>query len=353
MEQEKQNLLEMIDRPAFLVCSGIITQVNELAKHRLIQVGAPIRELILHHWDTYEAFQEGCLYLTIHIGTIPCGATVTRQPDGDVFLLDRDFDQYQLQALALAAQQLRIPLSNVMPVADCLFPNLADGSAEKEQAAQITRGLFQLMRLISIMSDAERYSSLQEPRMENTELNSFIREIFEKADTVLDITGVKIRYTGLDKGVFSLIERECLERAVYNLLSNAVKFAPKDSFIQASLTRSGNLLRLTIEDQGDGIASHVQGSLFHRYLREPAIEDSRFGLGLGMTLVRSAAALHEGTVLVDHSGGTRVTLTITIRKTIPGMLHSPALRIGDYTGGRDIGLLEFSELLPPTEYDQV
>ena len=100
------------------------------------------------------------------------------------------------------------------------------------------------------------------------------------------------------------------------------------------------------------IADHVQGSLFHRYMREPAIEDSRFGLGLGMTLVRSAAAIHGGTVLLEQKDGTQVAMTIAIRKQPPGSLRSPKLRIGDYTGGRDIGLLEFSDSLPVHSYEE-
>ena len=122
--------------------------------------------------------------------------------------------------------------------------------------------------------------------------------------------------------------------------------------MEVKLTSNGKMARLTVEDHGDGIAHHVQGTLFHRYMREPAIEDSRFGLGLGMTLVRTAAALHGGTVLLEQAGGTRVTMTMAIHKTAPQELRSPILRLGDYAGGRDLGLLEFSDSLPTDCYEQ-
>ena len=351
MEQDKQNLLEMIDRPAFVVQDGIITNCNQMAKNRQIPIGKPIENLIPENCDAYQKYQGGILYLTLQIGWIRCGATVTRQEDCDVFLMDRDADKEQLQALALAAQQLRTPLSNVMVLADCLLPDLQE-DGQKEKAGQMIRALFQLMRLVSNMADAERYAVLESPRYENTELCSFFRDITEKANTSLEETKRAIHFSTTESKIFTCIDRERMERAVFNLLANAVKFSPEESCVEVTLSRSGKMACLTVEDRGDGIASHVKSSLFHRYMREPAIEDSRFGLGLGMTLVRSVAANHGGTVLLEPTGGTKVALTMAIRKDTSGMLRTPVMRIGDYTGGRDQGLLEFSETLPPSAYNE-
>jgi len=348
---EQENLLNMIDRPAFLVCDGIITERNEMAKNRQIALGTSIGELMPEGCDAYKNYTGGILYLTLQIGWIQCGATVIRQNSHDIFLLDRDADQAQLQTLSLAAQQLRIPLSNVMTLADRLFPDLKDPT-QKDQAAKMRQCLFQLMRLIGNMADAERYTGLDAPSYENTELCGFFREIFEKADTSLCNTNVAVRFSCPSTPVFTMADRERLERAVYNLISNAVKFSKPGSYVTGTLTVNGKMACLTVEDQGDGIAAHVQGTLFHRYMREPAIEDSRFGLGLGMTLVRSAAAIHGGTVLLEQKKGTRVAMTIALRKQSPGILHSPTLRIGDYAGGRDLGLLEFSESLPASNYQE-
>lgn len=351
MEQEIQSILEMIDRPAFTVCDGIITNYNQLAKNRLIPLGKPVAELMPDGCEAYQNYTGGILYLTLQIGWIFCGATVVRQNGQDIFLLDRDADQAQLQTLSLAAQQLRVPLSNVMTIADCLFPELSDG-VQKEQAAQMRKALFQLMRLISNMADAERYTGLDAPTYENTELCSFLKEIFEKANTSLCDTKVTVQFSCPSKPIFTIADRERLERAVYNLISNAVKFSKPGSYVTGKLTLTGKTACLTVEDQGDGIAPHVQGSLFHRYMREPAIEDSRFGLGLGMTMVRTAAAIHGGTVLLEQKEGTKVAMTLAIRKQPPGPLRSPKLRIGDYAGGRDIGLLEFSDTLPASSYEK-
>ena len=113
----------------------------------------------------------------------------------------------------------------------------------------------------------------------------------------------------------------------------------------------GSGIRLTVEDNGSGIAEAVRSTVFRRYLRQPGIEDSRYGLGLGLAIVRTAAANHGGTVLITPSkeGGSRITMTLAIRQTEDTSLHSPLLR-PDYTGGFDHALVELSDCLGPDHY---
>jgi K+-sensing histidine kinase KdpD len=128
-----------------------------------------------------------------------------------------------------------------------------------------------------------------------------------------------------------------------------MKFSQAGSTIHVQFSHSGNLLRLSIEDQGSGIGEGIIRSVFHRYLRQPNIEDSRHGLGLGMVLVRNTAMDHGGTVLIDQpeGTGTRVTLTLAIRQE-NARLRQNILR--PVAGGYNPQLIELSQVLPPELY---
>ena len=143
-----------------------------------------------------------------------------------------------------------------------------------------------------------------------------------------------------------------LNQILLNILSNAIKFTPKGGTVTAKLTRSGRMLRLSVTDSGSGIAQSVRSSVFSRYLRQPALEDSRYGIGLGMVLIRTAAAHHGGAVLIDQpeGAGTRITMTMSIRQSKQATLRSNVLRV-DYAGERDHGLIELSECLPTELYE--
>ena len=206
-----------------------------------------------------------------------------------------------------------------------------------------------MLRLIGNMSDAGRIPPAS--RQETTDIGALFSEIFEKAAALAETAGVTIRYQGPEQSVLCLADREQLERAVLNLISNALKFAPSGGNLDASLTKRGKMLRFSIRDNGPGFAQNLLGSVYNRYLRQPCIEEGRNGLGLGMVLVRSAAASHGGAVLIDQpeGGGARVTMTIAIRQSTSGTLRSPILRV-DYAGEQDHALVELSDCLPAELY---
>lgn len=348
MEEQKEALgmLDLMIRPVFCVKEKKIVKVNPAAGKLFLSPGAEIQELLLTGKEEYAAFTEGCLYLTLNISGQPLGASVVRMEDMDVFLLEQDSDQGELRSLALAARELREPLSNIIISAERLGPQ-ANPEAN-EQIARLNRGLYQMLRIIGNMSDAGRCAA---SRQETKNICSVLQEIFDKAQALVAHTGLTLSYEGLWESIYCLVDTEQLERAVLNTLSNAMKFTPKGGTIHAQLTRQGRMLRLSIQDSGSGIAEEILGSVFTRYLRQPAIEDSRHGIGLGMVLIRTAAANHGGTVLIDQPEGlgTRVTITLAIRQSDGSMLRSNVLHV-DYTGERDHALVELAECLPPELY---
>lgn len=350
MEVKKDicGMLDLMVRPVFCVKDNQIVYGNSAAQALLLTPGTDIRTLLMTGQEEYAAFQNGCLYLKLALSSKGCGASVSKLEQYDVFLLDQETDDSELRAMALAARELRDPLTSIMISAERLL-SLADPQA-KEHSARLNRGLHQLLRIIGNMSDAGRCSCISP--QEYRDLSAMFQEIFEKAQCLVQHTGIRLTFQGLSQEILGLADAEQLERAVFNILSNAIKFTPKGGSIAATLTRHGHQLRLSITDSGSGIAEHVRRELFHRYLRQPGIEDGRCGIGLGMVLIRAAAANHGGTVLVDQPGktGTRVTMTLAIRQSSDNILCSPIMRV-DYAGERDHGLIELADCLPANLYE--
>lgn len=348
-----KELLELMTQPAFWVQSGVISYVNQAAANYMITPGTPVADILAGGSEEYAAFQGGCLYLTLRIDTQSYGASVTRIDGQDIFRLDSFSDTPELQSMALAAQALRDPLTNLMVCVNRLLPNLnsKEDPAAQQQAAHINQSLHQMLRLIGNMSDAARYTAEAPLRYVCRDICAILQEIFDKASALSEQTGVTLCFENYPEAISCMIDEERLERAVYNLISNAMKFTPAGGTIRAKLTRRENRLMFTVEDTGSGIPAHLRNNVFSRYLRQPNIEEGRQGIGLGMVMVRAAAAAHGGTVLIDQSEekGTRVTMTLTIRKPNSANFRSPQLNV-DYAGEYDHCLTELAEILPVDVY---
>ena len=349
----RNEMLELLQQPAFLVQNGIIIQCNQAAELLLIEPGTAVSTLLGSGAVEYEQFDGGCLYLPVKLPGHQLGASVTRLQDQDIFTLDPDTDQPELRAMALAARDFREPLGGVLTLAERLFPLLEEnGTVEiQNQIAQMNQRLYQMLRMVVNMSDVSRYHSERQPKLICQDICAVLDEIFDKASHLVSTAGLTLQYDGLREPVVCLIDEEKLERAVYNILSNSIKFTAPGGTIRASLTKRDNRLCLSIQDSGSGIPRSVMGNIFTRYQRQPGLEDGRYGLGLGMALVRAAATAHEGAVLITHpaEGGTRITMTLAIRQSDGTLLRSNVLRV-DYAGERDHGLLELSDALPFEPY---
>lgn len=346
--------LELMGQPAFCVKDGTVLAANAAAEQRLLRADMNIQDIVTQNRDAYETLTDGTLFLKIAAENLQYNACVTRTKEYDIFTIQETEEDLQLQVLSLAAQQLRIPLSNMMSVTDDLFAKLKETDSNmRQKAGQINRNLFQLLRIISNMSDVKNYKNTATPQKQSVNLSALFDETIEKIQTASEGAQKKITYTGLDSAVIGLANEEGIGRAIYNLLSNALKFSPEGSSIDTKLTKSGNSLSFTVCNT---ISEPVSDYAFwRRYHRMPSIENEHLGLGLGMTFISSVACAHGGTVLIDHPSPTqvRVAMTIPIVKSESTDLRSPVFRIGDYAGGWDKGLLELSEILPAEAYENI
>ena len=347
---DAMEMVAHLSHPAFCVRDGIIIHVNTAAAGRMIEPGTAVSQLLKTGAEEYAEFVGGCLYLTLTVCGQELGFSVSRKNGFDLFHLVQDAENHALQAISLAARELREPLASIMISTDQLFPEGSNNPAVNNQLSRINRGLYQMLRLISNMSDADRYST-GTASMEVKNIPAFLDEVFSKTAALVERSGVQLTYTGINDAIYGLVNTEMLERAVLNIISNALKFMPQGGPIQAKLLRRGQKLYLSILDSGLGLPECTRSDLFSRYTREPGVEDGRFGIGLGLVLIRSTAQQHGGTVLVDQptETGTRVTMTLAIRPGFSDHIRSPILKV-DYASERDHGLLELADILPADMY---
>lgn len=119
-----------------------------------------------------------------------------------------------------------------------------------------------------------------------------------------------------------------LQQVFVNVLSNAVKFTPVGGHVELRARRVGDYYRVTVTDNGEGIAPELLPHLFERFTQADGSTTRRHGgLGLGLAIVRHLVELHGGRVEAASEGaGKGATFSV--------MLPLAAQwRLGNYTPG--------------------
>jgi signal transduction histidine kinase len=102
-----------------------------------------------------------------------------------------------------------------------------------------------------------------------------------------------------------------LARAVRNLLDNAARHATHHVVVH--LGRTGDVVVLTVDDDGPGVPRSDRERVFERFTRldEGRARDAG-GVGLGLPMVRAIVERHSGTVVIDDAptGGARVVVRL-------------------------------------------
>lgn len=330
------HMLELMDRPAFCVEAGVITAANRAALARQIPLGEPVEPLLVTGGEEYREFTRGWLSLRLDCCGESYDASVSAAEGKHIFTLESQDAEEELRLLALTAQVLRSPLGDVMALVEELPEDM-----EPERLARIRKGLYQMLRIVGNLSAQTR------PSLEMQDVDTVLRELWEKAETACESRGVKLRYRGTSRPLYSNIDTQLLTRAIYNLLSNSLKFAADGGEIELELSTGKKFYRISVRDWGTSVSSDLD--LFNYWRREPGIEDGKSGMGLGLKLVQLAAAAHSGTVWFDRLKGEGFQVILSLPIDQNGVMRSPRYRVS-YSGDRDPLLLELSDVLPPEFY---
>jgi signal transduction histidine kinase len=93
-----------------------------------------------------------------------------------------------------------------------------------------------------------------------------------------------------------------ISRVLQNLLANAIKFTPKNGTIRIQIVRVGKGCRVSITDNGPGIAAEFHQRIFEKFGQvETGL--SRVGTGLGLTFCKLVVEAHGGEIGVESTVG--------------------------------------------------
>ena len=198
------------------------------------------------------------------------------------------------------AHALKTPLSVIVNEADSAPGQLA---GKVQEQAQIMRDQ------ISFYLDRARAAARGGALGAATQIAPSIEALLRAFSKIYGDKGV-IFSGGADPRLRFLGERQDLEEMIGNLLDNAGKWAKSRVTIDVCVEGASRpTLRVTIDDDGPGLASHLRAAATQRGRR---LDETKPGSGLGLSIVVDLAAAYGGSLQLDDSpsGGLHAELRL-------------------------------------------
>ncbi|NMP32463.1 two-component sensor histidine kinase [Thalassotalea sp. M1531] len=208
------------------------------------------------------------------------------------------------------SHELRTPLAR-SKFALQMLQNIDDKTKQQKYIEQIHGDIYELEALVNeLLAYAALDSDKPELQFKQHKLNDIIaRQISLVKDLCPDIS-----FESAENDLVALCDNHFIERALSNYLTNAIKYG--DGKVLVTLTEQNDYCIITVEDNGSGIDSSLEATVFEAFTRgEQSRNKETGGFGLGLAIVKRIMDWHHGTVYVENSslGGARFILKWPIK----------------------------------------
>ena len=166
-----------------------------------------------------------------------------------------------------------------------------------DEADHMNKLVMQLLSLSRLELGAEQTFD------EDIDLHALCAEAVRKTAVLCENRGLTVEYENAHITVRT--DGDLLDQVLMNYLSNAIRYTPEGKHIEISATKTGNSVRLSVFNEGDGLPEEELPKIWEKFYRtDRARTREAGGTGIGLSLVRAIAdTLHGACGAENVEGG--------------------------------------------------
>lgn len=225
----------------------------------------------------------------------------------------KETDQLKTELVHTVSHDLKQPLSIMNGYVELLLMQEKLDAMGVNWVGMIQKSIHKMRQLIDDILDLARYESGVALETRPTSITSVIAESIAEIAPAAEQKHTRI-INEVDSDV-PMVDGDGprLTQVFTNLIGNAVKYSPNESEVHVSAQRKDAMLRITVRDNGFGIAPEDQARIFDRFFRVRRPETREIeGTGLGLAIVKKLVEAHGGEIGVDSHLGEGTAFYITL-----------------------------------------
>jgi signal transduction histidine kinase len=216
------------------------------------------------------------------------------------------------------SHELRTPLAVIIGYIECITDGLYGEIENKHQEILqvVAKQSSHLKNMIDQILIYSRLEAAKQPlRIEELPLNNLIADMRETFDFLCRQKGLDLHWELPHSSIEIRSDAVRVKEVISNLLQNAVKYTDRGSITVRVITLAqSDSIAVEVEDTGMGIAEHQLPNIFDPFMQahKTSSENSRGGIGLGLSIVKKHVEQIKGTISVKSELGKGSTFKIVL-----------------------------------------
>jgi len=192
------------------------------------------------------------------------------------------YNRVQKQFIQNASHELKTPLMSIAGYAEGIKDGVFEGEGARKGLEIIMSESGRLSKIVTEMTLLAKLDSEEDIfKAEPVTVQEIVKETIERINPLLMAREMNLEVDYVEESIKEqriVADKDKLLQALLNVLSNAARHA--QSTIRIKVSAEGDQIRISIEDDGSGIAESLIPQLFHRFVRG---KDGDTGLGLAIS----------------------------------------------------------------------
>ena len=216
---------------------------------------------------------------------------------------------------SVIAHDLRSPMASIRMVLNLVVQSASAETVGPELYMLLDQANRESEEVHDLLDNLLKWTKSQTGRLnvvlQDLDLNDIVPGVVEIFDVIAQTKHITLELKKTDAPLKVTADNDMLKTVLRNFMSNAVKFSPDNSTIQIIMANEGDFARVSVKDQGVGIAADRLGSIFHKGETTYGTGGEE-GSGLGLQLCQDFARKNGGDCYVESVEGEGSTFSFTV-----------------------------------------
>lgn len=205
--------------------------------------------------------------------------------------------------IAVLAHELRNPLAPIKTTLELLALQNVDADTKK-LITNAHREVHAMRRLLDDLLDITRVTQGKfQLQIERSNLCSMITQSIEATkDLYTNRRHTLVVDPPCDPTIWLDVDPVRFEQVIVNILNNAAKYTNPGGRVEIGHSVKGNTVEIRIRDNGLGVEKEHFKDIFEPFWQKNTESRGRSGIGIGLSLTKRIAEMHNGTIEVESPG---------------------------------------------------